>query len=853
MNIENLTLKNGMNTLFIESPNSQITTAQIWFKAGSSLESHHNKGIAHFLEHMFFKGTKKYPDMMIAKTVESYGGELNAFTSFDYTCYYINGPADQADKTIDVLLDMVSNPQFLEQDIIPEKEVVFEEYRRSIDNPSQYNFFQIQKAAFPKGYSHPILGTEKSIKSFSQEQLKNFRNDYYNLENSLLVVAGNLADKKKMINQIEKFKLPHGKISNFPKFKLKNDSTINIHEKPVNQATLTLTIQAPTYNDAYAPAEDLAINCLAFGDISPLYKNLVAKENIASGLGGSTMFFSQGGCHFLKFAFPLENINQLLGEIPKTLKEVFEKGFSQDDIDRIRNQYIASKVYEKESIESYAFALGHGFAQSGHIDCEEEFIRQMKLISKSKVLKILKEIFKRNIHLTLQVPKGSNGKNLKKDLEKFSSQIHKVCSIKNKQEKKYKTIESKYDSQAYLLEIKKGIKLVYRQNQLTPTFALHAYIKGGLSHEDSSLNGIYNLISKNITYGHKFIKYEALKNELEKKSSYLNGFAGRNAYGLTLHGLSDYTDSLFQHFANILIHPSFPNQYFKTEKELIKRTLHIQKEDPLKHCFSNFNKLVFNQHPYSRDLIGTEKSIKKITRKGVLELHQKNIEENDIVLTYCGDLDLETVLEKLSPYLKLLPNRKKAQTTTKNKIKPLKKQKISLEFDREQVHLIIGKPSYKVGTIQDLYLKLFTTFLAGQSSELFVEVRDRQGLCYSVQPLQNTSLEAGYWGIYIGAGHDKKEAAIKAIKTILEKYRKKGFSKKDFELTKKMIHGQNLLNVQTNEDYANFYSIAALHDLGFDYQHKSFQKIDEMNYQDFNQFLKKFLVDDWNIVEAGRL
>ena len=146
-----------------------------------------------------------------------------------------------------------------------------------------------------------------------------------------------------------------------------------------------------------------------------------------------------------------------------------------------------------------------------------------------------------------------------------------------------------------------------------------------------------------------------------------------------------------------------------------------------------------------------------------------------------------------------------------------------------------------------------TTFLAGQSSELFVEVRDRQGLCYSVQPLQNTSLEAGYWGIYIGAGHDKKEAAIKAIKTILEKYRKKGFSKKDFELTKKMIHGQNLLNVQTNEDYANFYSIAALHDLGFDYQHKSFQKIDEMNYQDFNQFLKKFLVDDWNIVEAGRL
>ena len=126
MNIENITLDNGLNTLFIDSPNSNVTTAQIWFKAGSSLEGKDNKGIAHFLEHMFFKGTKKYPDMMIAKTVESYGGELNAFTSFDYTCYYINGPATETMTTIDALLDMVSNPQFLQEDIDPEKQVVFD-------------------------------------------------------------------------------------------------------------------------------------------------------------------------------------------------------------------------------------------------------------------------------------------------------------------------------------------------------------------------------------------------------------------------------------------------------------------------------------------------------------------------------------------------------------------------------------------------------------------------------------------------------------------------------------------------------------------------------------------------------
>ena len=166
---------------------------------------------------------------------------------------------------------------------------------------------------------------------------------------------------------------------------------------------------------------------------------------------------------------------------------------------------------------------------------------------------------------------------------------------------------------------------------------------------------------------------------------------------------------------------------------------------------------------------------------------------------------------------------------------------------------MIGKPSFKAGTKEEFYLKMLTIYLAGQSSELFVEVRDRKGLCYSVQPLQNTSLEAGYWGIYIGAGHDKKDQAIDAIKEILNKYQKNGMSKTDFVTVKKMIQGQNLINIQTNEDYANFYSIAALHNLGFDYQHDSFKLIDEIKYEDFNKFLSKFLVDDWNLVEVGRM
>ena len=319
-----------------------------------------------------------------------------------------------------------------------------------------------------------------------------------------------------------------------------------------------------------------------------------------------------------------------------------------------------------------------------------------------------------------------------------------------------------------------------------------------------------------------------------------------------MQGLSDFTDELISHLMEMLLRPSIPNQLFKMEKELVKRSLHIQKEDPVKKCFTEFNKLVFNEHPYSREIIGTEKSIKAITRKTLLEKHNESLASKEMVISYCGYEDLETVVEKIAPYIKQLPARKLKTQKSKNKVNPIINQRLSFEFDREQTHIMIGKPSYLAGSLEDLYIKVFTTFLSGQSSELFLEVRDKQGLCYSVQAVQNSALEASYWGIYIGSGTDKKDKAIKAVQDILSKYQNKGLKKSEFNTTLKMIQGQNSISIQTNDDYANFYSIAILHNLGIDYQHESYEKIKNMKFEDFNKFLNNFLKEDWNIVEVGR-
>ncbi len=849
--IEKKKLENNLETLFINSPGSSSASVQIWFRAGSALETKDNEGIAHFLEHMFFKGTPTRPGSQIAHQVESYGGEINAFTSFDYTCYYINTPSNHLNQTVDILMDMVSNPEFKQEELVPERDVVFEEYRRSLDNPNQFNFMELQKSCFQDGYGHPILGREETIKNFSREQLNHFRESFYNTNNSMLVVSGDISNKEEIEKTIKKYHMPSGKTSRFPEFKLKSKASINIHQKEVRQTTLTITIKAPHYESPLAGAEDLAINCLAYGETSRLYQGLVVNSSLASGLSGSTMYFVDGGAHYLKLAFPSENIQQVLKEMSSILAQIFKEGFSEEEVTKIKNQYVASKIYEKESIESYAFSLGHGFAQNGDIHCEDGFIDRLKKTTPTQVNDSLREIFSRNLHLTIQTPKKESAQKTKKAALSLQEAIKKALPQKKKLNEKLKIKKSKFDPEASVIELKKGVQLIYRQNLMTPTFVFHTYVKGGLSHENEQICGAHYLLGKCLTYGYKGLKYLDLKNDLENKSAYLNGFSGKNAYGLTLHGLTENFEDLIEHSMLSFLQPQVPTKYLSLEKQLVKRALENQKEDPVKQCFKAFNKIIFNKHPYSLDLIGTESSLKKNTAKSLLELHQKNIKKHEIVFTYCGDLSLDYILNTLKPYLKRIPARNGTKAL-KNKINPLSNQKMNLEFDREQTQIFIGRSAFGIKKKEDIYLKMLTSHLSGQSSELFVEVRDRQGLCYAVQPVHHTALEAGYWGIYIAAGHDKTQAAIKAILTVLEQIKNGGISKEQFERIKTMIEGQNLINIQTNDDFANIYSIPVLHDLGLDLEHVSNEKIKHIQYDEFQAFIRKFLDTKWNIVQAGR-
>lgn len=851
MQHQQIKLQNNLETLFINSPGSTAASIQIWFRAGSALETGKDKGIAHFLEHMFFKGTPTRPGAAIAHEVESLGGEMNAFTSFDYTCYYINSPNEHLPKMVEILLDMISYPQFKNSDITPERGVVFEEYRRSLDNSGQYSFHKLQDNCFLKGYKHPILGSEKTIKNFSRDQLIKFRKNFYNLTNSLFVVAGDLKEKKKIISTIEKFKVPNGPRSEFPIFKLGEKATTSIHKKDVKMGRITMAIEAPKYAEELSASEDLAFNCLGHGETSRLYRGLVTESSLANSTSAYTMFMNKGGVHFINLSFPMENYEKVIVDFEKIIKDLIQNGFGKDEIQKIKNQYIASKIYELETIESYAFSLGNGFAQTGDIHSEEEFLRKIKKASLNKVNNSIGEIFSRPIHIGLQIPEDYPQKKAEKALKRLSQNLSKLKSKKDKSGIKINFKKSKFDNQVKIIKLKDGINLLYRYNEISPTFVLHGYLKGGLADESALTNGSYNLLSGMLTKGFKKTTEKEISEILELNAASLNGFTGKNAYGISLHGLTEHGPTLMPLFLNSLISPNIPDKILKHEREMVLRSLDNQDKNPLQQCFQEVNRLMFNGHPYSMNILGTKKTIKGLTRNKLKALHNNNLKNKELLITYCGNQSLEEILEIIEPHFKSLKKRTN-QKLVNTKINSIKNETVFIPFDREQTQIFLGFPIKKMGSMENIYLKMLTTHLSGQSSELFVEVRDRKGLCYSAQPIHMQALDGGHWGIYMASGHDKVEEAVKTLRELLARIAKNGLSKSEFDRIKTMIQGQDLINIQTNEDFANIYSVPLLQGHGVDFFYKNNEKIKNLKYLEFQKQIKSILKRKMNLVMVGR-
>ena len=407
------TLDNGLRVLLLEDARSPIVSFQVWYRVGSRDEHRGATGIAHFLEHMMFKGTPTHGAKQFARLVEENGGQDNAFTSQDVTSYYVDIAADKVDLVIDLEADRMQNLLLDAKEIGSEREVVIEERRtRTEDDPGGFLGEEVSSLAFKAHpYGAPIIGWMEDIKRITPEEIRAFYKTYYVPNNAIVVAAGafkggELLEKiKRRFGRIPRGKVPPPVLAIEPPQNGERRVTVT---KQAQLPIVYLAWHVPNQKSDDAPALELLSTILAGGRASRLYRDLVYQRQLALEAGGDYSYFSVDPNLFWFWATPMpgQTPEKLEAELLAHMEKLKTEPVTEEELSRAKNQIEAAFVYQEDSIHQRASMLAR-FELIGGFALKESFVTKIRAVTAADLTRVARAWFepdKKSVGVLLPKP-----------------------------------------------------------------------------------------------------------------------------------------------------------------------------------------------------------------------------------------------------------------------------------------------------------------------------------------------------------------------------------------------------------------------------------------------------------------
>jgi zinc protease len=372
---ETFTLQNGLQVLVIQDHRTPVVTQMVWYKVGSADETPGKSGLAHFLEHLMFKGTAKHPEGEFSKTVLKVGGNENAFTSVDYTGYFQRVPREQLKSMMEFEADRMTGLILKDENVLPERDVVLEEYNmRVANNPEARLSEQIMAALYLNHpYGRPVIGWHHEIEKLDREMALEFYHRFYAPNNAILVIAGD-TDAKEVRPLAE---ATFGKVVAQPAIPVRRirpqepepvaPRTVTLADPHVEQPSVKRYYLAPSATTA-APGESAALDVLAqllgSGSNSYLYRALVVDRPLAVAASAAYQSTSLDPTQFWISVSPRPGVEFSTVEpiVDSVIADVVQNPIRAEDLERVKTQLIAEAIYAQDNQATLARWYGGGLA-----------------------------------------------------------------------------------------------------------------------------------------------------------------------------------------------------------------------------------------------------------------------------------------------------------------------------------------------------------------------------------------------------------------------------------------------------------------------------------------------------------
>jgi len=810
-------LSNGLKVVAEPRDTAKVAAFQVWVNVGSADERPGEVGLAHLHEHLLFKGTARRGPGEIARSVEAHGGEINAWTSYDQTVYHVVMASQFAREGLDVLADAVRNSAFDPEELTREIEVVCEEIKRSLDTPSRRASKELFATAFTKHpYGRPVIGFEADVRGHSREKMVGFYSRCYSPKNIVLSAVGDFTEAQLRQWAEELFGGDWGRPYSVPLHRdvepPRAGRIIKLQRDAVKEAYLHLAFPCPPVDHEDVPALDVLAMVFGQGDGSRLSLEVKRRRSLCNDVSAWAYTPKDPGIFALSLTASSENVGLAFDAAVQVLRGAAEREVDPGELQTVQALVESESIYARETAQGMARRLGY-YQTMGGLELEASYYAAVAKLTPASLLAVAKKYFKWDEAVVSGLlPEGCS---------LSEADLTKVLDGAQPMQVKRVVVQAPRSSALSTApavplvthKLSSGATLIVRRETAVPLFAVRATFPGGLRYETPAANGLTALLARTLCRGTVELSSEQVSQRVDALCGGISTVPGRSSFSLRGEFLSRYFEDAFGLFAQVLRFPAFDAGEVEREKQRQLQDIHSRDDRPSSVAFELFAKTLYLTHPYRLSMLGEAETVSALTPESLRAFHVKNLDVSQMTLAVVGDVDIDAVVKQAEAAFG-----KSAGSGAAPFVPPEAPfdgpRSVRKQLQKAQSHVVLGFPGAKVTDAWRRPLEVLSTMLSGQSGRLFIELRDKQSLCYSVSSMTVEGVDPGYFAVYIGTSPEKVDQALAGIRLELTKVREGLVSEAELSRAKQHLMGTHEVGLQRNGARAGVMALDAAYGLG---------------------------------------
>lgn len=816
------TLENGLTLIVREDHSAPVVSAQAWCKAGSIDEGQWlGAGLSHILEHMLFKGTTTRGVGRIDQEIQDAGGQMNAYTSFDRTVYYINVPNTGGSVAIDILCDIMQNATLPEDELVKEKQVILREMDMYQDDPGRRASRRLFETAYTRSpYRFTIIGYPDIFNQVQREDVVAYYREKYTPGNLFFVAVGDFcadeieAQIRKAFAPVKAKAFPLAVLPEEPKQAGEREV---VEEAPIELGHFHLAWHIPDLRHADIPALDVLATLLGSGHSSRLYQAVRERQGLVHSVDAFTYNPGHPGLFGMSAVVDAPRFEEARAAMLQELERMKTELVAPAELSKAIKQFTSATLATRKTMAGQAQDLGSNWLAATDLNFSERYLAAVKRLSPEDLQRVARQYLTADNRTTYALlPTGSAPK---KALLSAKSSEHAIQKF----------------------ELPNGLRLLVKEDHRLPFVQFRAAFQGGVLVESTASNGLSLLMAKLLLKGTATRSAEQIVTEMESLGGSIDTYGGNNSFGVNAEVLSGDFDHGLDLVTDAILHSTFPEAQLEREREVQLASIRAQKDHLLQSASRIMRRALFGERGYGLDLVGTEESVSAIQASDLRNLWQKLVVPNNCVLAIYGDVQPERVRadaeQQLGSWAKGAPT-----ASERVESKPLAEvRRASESRDKKQAVLVIGFPGVNVHHPDRYALELIQEALSDLGSRLFMRIRDNLGLAYYVGAQNLLGLQPGYFAFYAGTAPEKVALVEFELLQEAETLRREGLTESELKRAKAKIIGHKKIARQDLGAYAMMTALDELYGLGYANCDNEDQHIEAVTLEQTTLAARKYL------------